>query len=222
MYISGGIKDEWKIKVSIVTLLAAVLLAGCGNQSRSSDSKGNNQTVAKSAKPKTIKSSNETTFKNGTFENKNTQIKIAKTQVGHDNKAKKDGIIITFNITNKSKEEFPPSDALRYIKISQSNGKSDFDLISGFDSSEALYPLYNTDGSTIEDTEQYNAIIDKQNKFKEQYEDPIDAKLLPKKSITVIQGFELKDTKHPVYAKGYSTPYYEKEVGSPYKINLNK
>lgn len=211
-----------KIKISIMTLLAVGLLSGCGNQNSSTKSGSGDQTTAVSTKPKSMKSNNDTTFKNGKFENKNTKIKILKTQVGHDNQTKKDGIIITFYVSNKSNKEFPPSDALRYLKISQSNGKSDFDLISGFDSSEALYPLYNTDGSTIEDTEQYNSIIDKQNKFKEQYEDPIEAKLLPNKNVIIIQGFELKDTKQPVYVKGYPTPYSEKPVGSPYKINLNK
>lgn len=75
--------------VSIMTLLAVGLLSGCGNKNSSTKSGSGDQTTAMSTKPKSMKSNNYTTFKNGKFENKNTKIKILKTQVGHDNQTKK-------------------------------------------------------------------------------------------------------------------------------------
>lgn len=219
-----------KIKVSIVTLLAAVLLAGCGNKNDSTKSSSDNQTTAKSVKtPKSDNISKNFSFKNGTYNNKNTKIKIIKTQVGRDNRVEKDGVIITFDITNKSKKEFTPHEAMNYLKVNQSNGKSDFELDADFDVAQALYPTFLADGTSLSDDEEneanmdkYDAQTDKQNKFNEEYSDPQSAKIVSGKTVRVVYGYTLKDKTHPVYVKGYDSTAGGKLIGSPYKINLNK
>lgn len=106
------------------------------------------------------------------------------------------------------------------MRFEQSNGKSTYDLDSNFNSNEALFPTFNDDGPIITDINLYDYNTSRQEKIQEIYENPLNAVLLPGKTFTVVQGFKLKDLRHPIYVKAYKNSYSTTTVGQPYKIGL--
>ena len=218
----------WTIAAFLVLLLflshydmTANNISSNSNTPSASTSSTSGKTKANKAKNnlKSYKNSNYS-FKEGTFKCPEFTIKLTKTTVGIDKSDQTKGIIVYFDITNTSKKSLQPSEALYYLKLKQSNGKSNYNLDSGFDSSEALFPTHNDDGSILEDNDLYDSNSDKQDKFQKSYEDPLNADLLPGKTVTVVQGYKLKDSSHPVYVKAYKDDYSDKTVGAPYEINL--
>lgn len=175
-----------------------------------------NKTITNSKK----RQNDNYTFKNGTFKCSKYTIKITKTKIGIDKENQINGIIIFFNIKNFSKKSIQTLDSLYCLRFEQSNGKSTYDLDSNFNSSEALFPTFNDDGSIITDSDLYDSNTSRQEKFQELYEDPLNAVLLPGKTVTVVQGFKLKDLSHPIYVKAYKNSYSTTTVGQPYKISL--
>lgn len=146
----------------------------------------------------------EITFKNGRLTTPGFILTIDKTQVGHDNSTDEDGLIIWYTVENLSNRTFVPNDLLLNFYITQRDETSIYDIptdYNGFDSAEALYPMYNSDGSSIEDIDKYNEAIRNQNEFKEEFEKKSYAELLPGAKVQVATGLILHNTDYPVSVK---------------------
>lgn len=149
-------------------------------------------------------SQTETTFKNGKLTTPGFILTIDKTQVGHDNSADEDGLIIWYTVENLSDRTFVPDDLLLNFYITQRDETSIYDIptdYNGFDSAEALYPMYNSDGSSIEDIDKYNEAIRNQNEFNDEFEKKSYAELLPGAKVQVATGLMLHNTDYPVSIK---------------------
>lgn len=143
-------------------------------------------------------------FKNQTMEFPYFSLKIDKTQVGRDNANDESGLIIWYTVKNNSEANIIPSDLLSYLSFKQQDETSEYDLsndLGSFDSAEALFPMYNEDGSDIEDVDKYNEALDKQKKFYDEFEEKADTDLLPGKEVQVVTGITLQNTEHPVVIK---------------------
>ncbi|UQS81429.1 DUF5067 domain-containing protein (plasmid) [Bombilactobacillus folatiphilus] len=202
-------------KLTIITLLSAILLSGCDSKFEIGGMKfdiGGNISTDQNHP-------SATTFQNGIFENRQTKIKILKTQVGHSNKTQSDGLIVTFWIQNKSKHRIKPSALLNYLNFHQSNSSSNYDLRPVFNVAAALFPTINSDGSSTADA---STNIGKATDYNQKYVKPLNAQLLPGKSIKVVRGYELNNKKHPVFATAKKDMHNvdSKSVGTSYKINL--
>lgn len=149
-------------------------------------------------------SQTETTFKNGKLTTPGFILTIDKTQVGHDNSADENGLIIWYTVENLSDRTFVPDDLLLNFYITQRDETSIYDIptdYNGFDSAEALYPMYNTDGSSIEDIDKYNEAVRNQNEFNDEFEKKSYAELLPGAKVQVATGLLLHNTDYPVSVK---------------------
>lgn len=161
-----------------------------------------------SSMPTTESSNNnpqtETTFKNGKLTTPGFILTIDKTQVGHDNSADEDGLIIWYTVENLSDRTFVPDDLLLNFYITQRDETSLYEIptdYNGFDSAEALYPMYNSDGSSIEDIDKYNEAVRNQNEFNDKFEKKSYAELLPGAKVQVATGLLLHNTDYPVSVK---------------------
>lgn len=149
-------------------------------------------------------SQTETTFKNGKLTTPGFILTIDKTQVGHDNSADEDGLIIWYTVENLSDRTFVPDDLLLNFYITQRDETSLYEIptdYNGFDSAEALYPMYNSDGSSIEDIDKYNEAVRNQNEFNDKFEKKSYAELLPGAKVQVATGLLLHNTDYPVSVK---------------------
>ncbi|WP_182437774.1 DUF5067 domain-containing protein [Bombilactobacillus bombi] len=211
----------WVITAALVIILFAAHSGSATSNNSNSSSSTSGETKVDKAKSNSNKRMNsDYSFKNGIFKGPKFTIKISQTKLGVDRSENSRGIIAYFEITNDSKKSFKPSEALYYLKFKQSNGKSNYDLDDTFDSSEALFPTHNDDGTVLDDNDAYEANSDKQDEFRKTYEDPLSADLLPGKTVTIAQGYKLKDQNQPVYVHGYANLYDGKSIGAPYKIDL--
>ena len=182
------------------------------NHFKASASTTQSSTIINSSTPSSIptiessisESQTETTFKNGKLTTPGFILTIDKTQVGHDNSSDEDGLIIWYTVENLSDRTFVPDDLLLNFYITQRDETSLYEIptdYNGFDSAEALYPMYNSDGSSIEDIDKYNEAVRNQNEFNDEFEKKSYAELLPGAKVQVVTGLTLHNTDYPVSVK---------------------
>lgn len=191
-----------------VLVLAGFFVSGCSttketnsNEIKSPSSTESTTEINASTQNSSEKDAFEMSFKDKTLTGVNYKLTIDKTQVGHSNPTDEDGLIIWYTVENKSEDNLVPNDILSLLTFKQQDETSEFDLtedVGKFDAAEALYPMYNDDGSTIEDVDTYNTAISEQNKFSEEFEEKSHAELLPGKSVQCAVGILLKNTNNPV------------------------
>lgn len=210
--------------------LTGLIVSGCSttkeansNETSSSSSTQASTEINVSAQSSSEKDVFEMSFKDKTLTGINYKLTIDKTQLAHDNSADEDGLIIWYTVENNSEDNMVPNDILSLLTFKQQDDTSEYDLTSGvgyFNSAEALFPMYNTDSSPIEDVDAYNDAIDQQNKFSEEFEEKSHAELLPGKSVQCAIGILLNNTDKPVNVSlSEDMPTSENE---PLVINLSK
>ncbi len=210
--------------------LTGLIVTGCStnkeansNETNSSSSTQASTEINVSAQSSSEKDVFEMSFKDKTLTGVNYKLTIDKTQVGHNNSTDEDGLIVWYTVENKSEDNLVPNDILSLLTFKQQDETSEFDLtedVGKFDAAEALYPMYNDDGSTIEDVDTYNTAISEQNKFYEEFEEKSYAELLPGKSVQCAIGILLNNTDKPVNVSlSEDMPTSENE---PLVINLSK
>lgn len=213
-----------------VLVLAGFFISGCSttketnsNEIKSPSSTESTTEINASTQNSSEKDAFEMSFKDKTLTGVNYKLTIDKTQVGHSNPTDEDGLIIWYTVENKSEDNLVPNDILSLLTFKQQDETSEFDLtedVGKFDAAEALYPMYNDDGSTIEDVDTYNTAISEQNKFYEEFEEKSYAELLPGKSVQCATGILLNNTVKPVNVSlSEDMPTSENE---PLVINLSK
>lgn len=191
-----------------VGILGSLLLAGCTTNTKDTAS-NNSETKASVTEITAEKESSERdaiemSFKDGTLEGLNYKLTIDKTQLAHDNFSGEDGLIIWYTLENNTETNLVPRDNFSMFSIKQQDETSEYDLsdsIGTFSVGEALYPMYDENGNPLEDTEAYNAAIDEQNKFHDDYEVKSDAELLPGKSVQTVTSVVLNNTEGQVKIK---------------------
>lgn len=143
----------------------------------------------------------EMSFEDGRLEAAYVNIDIEKTQVVHDNFSDEDGLVVWYSTENNSEDNVVPSEVFDMFVVKQQDGSTEYDLTSDvdtFDSSEALYPMYDETGEPIEDTDKYNSAIDDQKQFNQEFEEPAYNDLLPDKTVQTAVGIPLNNTDYPV------------------------
>ncbi|WP_368251725.1 hypothetical protein [Enterococcus sp. 2201sp1_2201st1_B8_2201SCRN_220225] len=169
-------------------------------QSSISTEAENNQNTA-STSTEELNYSQQTTFSNGKLETPQFTLTIDKTQVSKDATANEDGLIIWYTVENKSNTNLIPEELLGNLSFKQRDETSEYDIptdYNGFNSAEGLFPMYNEDGTSIEDIDKYNEAIQKQNEFSETFEKKAYSELLPGATVQVVEGVLLHNTEYPV------------------------
>lgn len=217
-----------KLTAALIIVLSAFIASACSTTSKQSTQKQVERSsvdVHKAGKANPTSNDLHASFKNGVFKTDLFELKIDRTQVGHDNFNQSDGLIVWYSVTNKTKtKEYKPSDIFRYLKFTQSDGNSDFsldDMSSSFSIEEALYPMYDKDKNPITDQDDaYNKAVDAQNSMKDNEEAIANANVLPRKTAKTVAGIQIKNTKYPVKIKAY-TSEDEPAVNGEYEIDVH-
>lgn len=207
-------------KISIGLLVcSAMLLSACSNEKKeastanSSDKK--TEVTAEQVTSNSEKDAIQMSFKDKVLTGQGFKLTIEKTQVAHDNLSGENGLIFWYTFENTSETNMKPADIFSFFTFKQQDATSEYDLtdqVGTFDAGEGLYPMYDTTGSPLEDTDAYNAAVDNQNKFHDDYELKSDSDLLPGKSVQVVEDVLLNNTEYPVVMK----------VSDDYPMNVNK
>lgn len=206
-------------KLSVALLVcSALLLSACSNEKESSSSNTSDTKTEVSAEQVTSSSERDTvqmSFKDNVLTGEGFKLTIDKTQVAHDNLSGEDGLIIWYTFENSSEANMKPSDIFSFFTFKQQDATSEYDLtdqVGSFDSAEGLYPMYDANGEPLEDDTAYNAAVDNQNTFHDDFELKSDSDLLPGKSVQVVEDVLLNNTEYPVVMK----------VADDFPMSINK
>lgn len=160
---------------STVALLSLGLTA-CGNSNSSSKKSSSNnsstETITKRKSSVTTKSEDGWTYKNSVFKTKNLTYRFTKTELMDSDIEGKDAIVMYFNVTNTSEKKQLPSDVYMYIHAYQNTSSSEVRLNPG---------SIKTDENNNDPLQEYN--------------DNLNNKLLPKKTVKAVVVFILKNNK---------------------------
>lgn len=215
-----------KSKLVVLFLSGIFFLSACSSKNSSdkettiSTQKGNTEITANITQNSESSSGfSDYSFKGGKLETPEMDILIDKTEVGHA--TGEDGIIIWFTITNKSEINIIPQSELYIFDIKQQDETSEYQIATDYnyvDAAEMLYPMYNDDGTTVDD-ELYDKNLKLQNEFEEKYGKKFYAELMPGKEVQTAIGLKLENTEHPVTIS-LSEPYASNVDSEEYVINL--
>ncbi|TNX49355.1 DUF5067 domain-containing protein [Enterococcus faecium] len=198
--------------VGVLGLSLAVLGACSSNDGGNKTAEESTTTISSSTTTEIQASTQQTSerdviemsFKDKTLTGPGYKLTIDKTQVGKDNSSGEDGLIIWYKLDNQTEANMVPSDMFSMLTFSQQDDTSEYDLTSSvgtFDVSEALYPMYNEDGSPLEDDAAYDEAVTNQNNFLDEVDAKSDAELLPGKSVQCVTGVVLNNTQGEVKIK---------------------
>lgn len=179
------------MKKLLILLLGTLLLVSC-QSGKDTDKRSKEKTdgdVVVENTESTIK------FQDGTLETDKFNLTILKTEVIQSQAEDKPGLFITYNLTNKTKnEDIVPSDTLMYLTVQQDNETSRVELVDNYHFLDAFG----------DDTSTYNKMVDLENAS--------ENALLPGKSVDFVAAYGLDNDTYDVTFSGIDQDTF-KEVG---------
>lgn len=201
------------------------IFTACTNNAKTETSvstSNEKKTIVSAEKTDSVKNSADYTgysFKDGLLSTPDYDIKIDKTELGHA--TGEDGLIMWFTIKNKSEHNIIPQDALYSLQIKQQDDTSEYEIPTDYNYlsvAEMLYPTYNDDASTVEDS-LYEENGKKQAQFEDEFGKKFYAELLPEKEVKTAIGFTLQNTEHPI-SINIAEPFASEIKSKEYTIKL--
>lgn len=185
-----------KILSGIAVIACSIALVGCGNNSSKSQTSSSSSVTKKSSsvKPDPNASERTWTYKNNVFDAGNETYKFTKWEVRDSADQGKKVLVLYCDVTNNSTKEMDPSNVYMVVHAHQKNSTSDLELDPGM-----------------------VALDENGDDPLQQYEDGLNNKLLPGKTVKAVMIFTLDNT-NPVRVT-FENPDFKVIGSKTYKVS---